>query len=394
MKKKRSLDKKWYIVGLFLVVMLLSGCKNEDSGKQEEPPIIGTEDIKVEDTLYLITEHDTVEETLTLYNYKTGYEYEYNYTFSTVFKDKYGKLKTKSSFAPGKVVTMKEPDAQGDLTELQLSDKVWEYEDVRRFSIDEAKGVFTIAEVNYSILEGVMVFSDGKEIGLGDVSQNDILSVVGVDKKILSVVVTTGHGALSLLNTELFEGSLMQLNNDRFYEVTKNMKLEIPEGTYTLTVANNGWGGSCEITVLRGETTQVDLDSIKGEGKKSGLITFAVTPFDATVYLDNEEIDISKPVKITYGTHTLAVEAEGYEDWKKYLSVNSEKATLVITLTEEGKVEETESESQESESTEETQSTETEKDTQSESEKRQEELDDLQETINDIIENTFGGIFD
>jgi len=395
MKKTKILVKKLYIVGIFLAVMLLSGCQNSNGDEQGEAPIIGTEDIKTEETLYLITEHDTVEESITLYNYATGYKHYYNYTFSTIFKDKYGKMKTKSSFIPGKVVTMKSPDAEGYLTEVQMSDAVWEYKDIQRFSMDVSQGVFSIAGVNYSILDGVMVFSNEKVIGLDDISENDILSVVGQDKKILSIIVTTGHGTLALSNTDLFEGSLMQLNNNRFYEVTKNMKVEIPEGDYTLTVANNGWGGSCEIQVLRGETTIVDLDSIKGEGRKSGLITFSIDPSDATVYLDNKQIDVSNPVEITYGTHTLVVKAEGYESWRKYLSVNSEKATLVINLVSEEEAEEEETEeSKDTEDTKDTEETESQEDTLSEAEKREEELEEVQETINDIIENTFGGIFD
>ena len=79
---------------------------------------------------------------------------------------------------------------------------------------------------------------------------------------------TTGHGTLSLTNTTLFEGSYLQLNKDIFVLISDSMEMEIPEGSYTLKVANDGWGGTTEIEVVRGETTEVDLDTLKGEGKK------------------------------------------------------------------------------------------------------------------------------
>ena len=46
--------------------------------------------------------------------------------------------------------------------------------------------------------------------------------------------------------------------------------MQVPEGTYELTVANNGWGGSTQVTITRGQTTTVDLDKIKGKGPKTG----------------------------------------------------------------------------------------------------------------------------
>lgn len=397
--KIKNFCGKFYIVGILFVMMLLSGCESNGRVSQDEP-VVDAEGEEAEVALYMIMEHDTAEETLTLYSYQTGYTHYYEYAFSTSFKDKYGKYKTSSIFSEGDVVTIGTPDEEGYLTEVQMSDAVWKYEDIQRFSIDEEGGIFAIAGTNYSILDGVTAFSQGEKIPLDEISENDVLSVTGIDRKILSIVVTTGHGTLSFSNTELFEGSLMQLNKDIFLEITENMEVEIPEGNYTLTVANNGWGGSCEIQVIRSETTEVDLDTLKGEGKKTGLITFSITPLDASVYLDGKLIDVSGPVDIYYGTHTLKIEAEGYESWKKYLTVNSEEATLVIELTTE---EEAESESKDSEETEtsedaetseETETEGTDSDSQSEYEKRQEELEDLQETINDIIENTFGGIFD
>lgn len=380
-------------VGVCFIAVCLCACQSNSSTKPEDVPITGetTED---ETAQYLIMENDTAECSLSLYNYQNGYTHYYEYAVSTVFLDKYGKTKSSAEFEAGNVVTIGTPDADGYLTEVQMSDKVWKYENIRRFSIDEEKGIFTIADTNYSIRDGVFAFSNGKKITLDEISTDDILAVTGIEKKILSVVVTTGHGTLSLVNTELFEGSLMQLNKDYFLKVTKDMEVDIPEGTYTLIVANNGWGGTCELEIVRGEKTEIDLDTLKGEGKKTGLITFSLRPADASVYIDGKQVDVSQPTEVTYGTHILQIEAEGYEEWRKYLTVNSEKATLVISLTS---TDEKESESEkESETLENDKETESEKasDSASEYEKRQEELEDLQETINGIIENTFGGLFD
>jgi len=329
-----------YIVIMLMGLMLLAGCS---AGKTETTETQNTEDV-VEDSLYLILEHDTEEETLTLYSYETETEYYFRYSFVTQFLDKYGNYESGAKFSPGRVVSIGEENEDGYLQMVQLSDKVWEYEKIKRFSIDQEKGVFTIADSNYSIQDEVMIFSNGERIYFSDISQDDILTVVGMEKKILSVVVTTGHGTLSLTNTELFEGSFLKLNTNIFLQITENMEIEIPEGTYQLTVANDGWGGSTEIEIVRGETTEVDLDTLKGEGYKKGLITFEINAEDVEVYIDNQLVDHTKPVELTYGTHLLEIRADGYDTWQKYLFVHSETATIVINLNEDAEQQEEETE--------------------------------------------------
>lgn len=335
-----------YAVVFVMILFCLAGCGNgkEDTESQQ------TESEKTEEAqLFLIMENDTQAEAMCLYSISNGMEYYYEYGFSTLFKNKYGNYASAAEFTSGKFVTIAPRDKDGYLTEVQLSDAVWEYEKVRRFKIDETKGVFTIADTKYSIRDEVKVFSNGKEIAFSDISKDDILTVVGIDKKILSVIVTTGHGTLSLKNTTLFEDSFLQLNNNIFAMITPNLEMDVPEGEYTLKVANDGWGGSTKIEIVRGETTEIDLDTLKGEGKKKGLISFEIDVEEVEVYVDYQKIDHTQPVELTYGLHVLQIEAEGYDTWKKYLSVNSEEATLIIELTEDDSKEEASESEEESE---------------------------------------------
>jgi hypothetical protein len=165
------------------------------------------------------------------------------------------------------------------------------------------------------------------------------------------------------------------------------MEISVPEGTYDLTVANNGWGGTKEITITRGETTTVDLDKLKGKGPSNGKIQFVIDVEDAMLLIDGEEVDYEDPITLTYGSHSLSVYATGYDVWQRNLYVNSEQSTIVISLKDEDDDEEeddssttvdtTTSESSSSESS-------TESDSQSESEKRQEELDLIQDLVTSL----------
>lgn len=356
MMKKKIQKMLFYMTVMLVAVICLTGCGPENKGGDTQTEEDSQMDMVQNESLFLIVANDTMEESLTLYSLETGLESYYEYSFMTQFRDKYGNYTSVTEFTPGRVVTIGKTDRDGYLTELQLSDQVWEYEKVRRFSVDEDKGILTIADTKYSIQDKVYVLSNGERITFSDLSEEDILTVVGMDKKIVSIVVTTGHGTLSLKNTELFEDSFLQLDYDIFAIITKNMEIDVPEGVYILKVANDGWGGTTEIVITRGETTVVDLDTLKGEGKQKGMISFQIDVEDVKVYVDYELIDHTQPIELTYGTHVLEIEASGYDAWKKHLYVNSEEATIVVELTEgeedseEESEEESESEEEESES--------------------------------------------
>ena len=177
--------------------------------------------------------------------------------------------------------------------------------------------------------------SNGEKIRLSDLNEKDEIRVVGIGTKILSVSVTTGQGILELRNTSVFEGSFIQVGSKIFAQITHNMKLEIPEGTYTVTVANEGYGGSTEVEIARGEVCTLDLDELKGEGPKTGSITFYIDVEGATLSIDGDTVDYSAPVVLTYGVHELHAEADGYDDFDKKLFVNSAAANIDISLTGE-----------------------------------------------------------
>ena len=212
---------------------------------------------------------------------------------------------------------------------------MWTNDAVTNFSVDKNNSVLEIGNSSYRLGERTMIFSGSDVIDTDSLTAQDKLAVVGIDKDIVSISVTTGHGTLQLSNTSLFEGSFLQLGDRIFAEITKDMSLDVPEGSYTLAVANNGWGGSTDIEIKRGETTKVNLNDLKGEGPKKSSILFEIDVQGAKIYVDGSEIDYTSPVEITYGKHTLKVTADGYDTWTRTLYVNSKEATIQITINDD-----------------------------------------------------------
>lgn len=303
---------------------------------------------------FLIKTNDMQEECLTLEQIASGKEYVYYYTLATRFLDKYGNRTAVSYFEPGRVITVGEKDDQGKVTQVQISDAVWEYPDVSRYSVDMDRGIFKIGDERYSYDADLYICEDDLRKQLSDLTDLDTLRVTGIGKKLISIVVTTGHGELALTNTDLFEGSFIQIGSKIFAEVTKDMTMELPAGTYTVTVANNGYGGSTELTIESGRTETLDLNTLKGAGPKFGNILFAVDVEDALIQIDGKVVDTEEAVPIQYGVHSLTVTAPGYDTFNKKLFVNSEEATIVVGMSGDGTGTDSTTEETETENTAET----------------------------------------
>lgn len=288
--------------------------------------------VKKSSDILIVSDINSANETIRVYNYSTGVQYQYYYGLTTGFFDKYGNHMSVSDIHQGDVVDISGADSDGKAKRIQKSDKVWTNDAVTNFSVDKDKSVLEIGNSSYRLGERTMIFSGSDVVDTDSLTAQDKLAVVGIDKDIVSISVTTGHGTLQLSNTSLFEGSFLQLGDRIFAEITKDMSLDVPEGSYTLAVANNGWGGSTDIEIKRGETTKVNLNDLKGEGPKKSSILFEVDVQGAKIYVDGSEIDYTSPVEITYGKHTLKVTADGYDTWTRTLYVNSKKATIQITI--------------------------------------------------------------
>lgn len=333
-------EKHWLLaLVIFTVFVALSGCGRKDDGPVSMKGYAsGVEAATEEETqaeessLYTVSGVDTTLSTMTFLNIDTGRYEQYSYTDGTIFKDRHGSLISAASMVPGKVVTLTLRDKDLILEKVEQSADAWEMDDIGKFSYNEEDKIFTIGDTKYSYDEELQVFSGDAAIELSAVTGQDTLRIQGIDRKVLSVSVTTGHGVIQLVNTQALEGGWLSLNHKNYYKITENMQLEVPEGTYELTVAGNGYGGSTEVAVTRNEQTSVDVDSIKGEDPKYCTLTFAVDVAGALMYIDGSQVDYTQPLQLQYGIHSIQITADGYDTWSKRLYVNSPEAQIEIAL--------------------------------------------------------------
>ena len=197
--------------------------------------------------------------------------------------------------------------------------------------------MIVIGKTKYYYDDSLLVFLDGEQISLDTITGNDKLRVAGMDKKIISVNVTSGHGFIVLTHTDLFEGGSISIGGKHIYKIEKDMNVEIPEGTYQVTAANDGYGDTKEVTVKRNETTVLNLDEYKGEGPKMGKVKFILQPEGTQLSIDGKAADVSQPVELKYGTHKLTVTSEKYGTLTRKLVVGSAESEITINMGTEAK---------------------------------------------------------
>lgn len=350
-KKKIS-----YLLLILLFVSLMAGCgekkrrvtdgsdvyaKQEPAQTQEEEEAEEEDEVQGEETLFAVTAIDEQRKTLTLRNCENAVEVPYAYTGGTYIKDKYGKDMTVNQLSLGELVTI---DVRGEkLSLVQISQEAFSYDDLHNFVLDKEMQSLTVGDSVYFFDENLLAYQGESKVPLFELSEYDTVCIKGVGQQIYTLQVTAGHGTVVLEDVELFLGGYITIGNMVSQKITPQMRIELPVGTYLLSVANEGYGGSREITVEADQETKVSLDELKGDGPKLCQIEFELKTENAEVFLDGEQVDVSQPIQVRYGTHRLTAKAEGYVDWARNLIVNSAAAKITIELTteEEAKEEET-----------------------------------------------------
>lgn len=180
-----------------------------------------------------------------------------------------------------------------------------------------------------------------------DIVNKDILTFSGIDHEIYSIKVQKGHGYLRLSNDQALVGGWIEVGNTVIQQITENMLLAVPEGSYQVFLSNGNAQCTKEVTIERDKEVVLDVGDLEIIADKTGKILFSVNPSDATVNIDGEAVDISQEVELTYGIHRISLEAEGYQSLTKYIQVGSAYASISFTLEAEDE-EETEEESEDS----------------------------------------------
>ena len=332
---------------LLVLSLTMTGCGEKQgvtTGRNASPSIVTEAAAAVTETaleetaalpeeLYLLTEVSPEGDTFQVKQIPTGEKEELSSGKATLFCDKYGGYILPDAFIPGEPVRIQKEGST--LLAMQKTSEGLMFENLRDYEIDTERGIFSFEGKNYKLSEEVPVYYGDESIRLREIETGDELTVWILDHDVLSVRVNTGYGSVILKNTDLFDGGYLNLDNEQFFVVSPGMEIPAKEGKHEITVANDGYGDTILVNVLRDEALAVDLSALQGEGPKSCMLTLLTEPEDAEVLIDGKKQDQAHAMEVRYGTHRLTVRMEGYTTFQSTLVSNSETATIEISLTPE-----------------------------------------------------------
>lgn len=331
---------------LTMAALILTGCTSEASSissaknKAEGADVVDTGftmstvgSYDSADTAVVLSTDET-NKAVTFINMETGKQYTLYYDGTTYVKDKYDGPMTISQIEPGDVVDVTFLKGKKKMAGIKLSPEAWVYDDVYNYDLTGANRTASIGTQSYSLPESVVVLSQGKRVDKAEVVSQDVVTISGIAHKIYSINVDRGHGYLSLKNEQPLLGGWIEVGNSTIRQITEDMLLVVPEGTYQVVLNNNGIGCVKEVTIERDKEVVLDVDDIEIPEDATGKILFSVTPENAAVTVDGKPVDISKVVELSYGIHRVEASASGYDTLTKHIQVGSEYATISFKLEE------------------------------------------------------------
>ncbi|NLL76819.1 MAG: PEGA domain-containing protein [Clostridiales bacterium] len=282
----------------------------------------------------VIRELDQEKNSITFMNIETGKNYTLTYDGTTVVEDKYGSAMAMSQMKDGDIVDVTFLKSKKKLAGMKLSESAWIFEKVQKYSFDLLSKSAEIGGSVYSLRNGVVVTSERRDAQLEDIINGDIVTISGIGNTVYSVAVEQGHGYLRLSDEEYLKDGWIEVGQSVICQITEDMLLVVPEGTYDVHLTAAGIDETKKVTVYRNQEVTLDVSDVKAEAPKVGKIIFAVTPSDAVVYIDGSEVDITQPVEVEYGVHQMIAKADGYDSITQYIKVGQELASISVTLEE------------------------------------------------------------
>lgn len=280
----------------------------------------------------VVKEIDADKSRITFMNVETGKYYTLDYDGATVIQDKYGGGMAMAQVHNGDIVDVTFLRSKKRLTGMKMSENAWVLDKVKKYSFDILGKSAEIGGGTYSLRNNLVIASEEGDAQLEDIIRGDVVTVSGIGNSVYSIVVEEGHGYLRLSSDEYLRGGWIEVGQSVIQQITEDMLLVVPEGTYDVHLTAAGIDETRKITIYRNQEATLDVSDVKMEEPKTGRILFAVTPSDTVISIDGEEVDISSPVEIEYGLHQMVAKAEGYDTITQYIKVSQELASISISL--------------------------------------------------------------
>ena len=291
-------------------------------------------DIFLSESRGVLEEVNAQDETITVYRMDEKDEITLIYDNATAVQDKYGSSLTMSQLNPGEIVDLCYNSELGKAGSVNVSSDIWCYDNVEKHEINEGRGTLQVGSETYRISKETKAFSGQEQISLDQILKQDVLSLKGTGYDVASIIVDKGHGYLKLENEEPLVGGFIEVGQAVIQQISEDMLITVPEGSYVVSLSAEGFQETREITIERNKETVLDLGDIDLPQPVNGRVVFSVYPEQASVAVDGITINTAYPILLSFGLHQVTASADGYDTISEYVNVEGETTTVRLTLDE------------------------------------------------------------
>lgn len=291
-------------------------------------------DIFLSESRGVLEEVNAQDETITVYRMDQKDEITLIYDNATAVQDKYGSSLTMSQLNPGEIVDLRYNSELRKAGSVNVSSDIWCYDNVEKHEINEGRGTLQVGSETYRISKETKVFSGQEQISLDQILKQDVLSLKGTGYDVASIIVDKGHGYLKLENEEPLVGGFIEVGQAVIQQISEDMLITVPEGSYVVSLSAEGFQETREITIARNKETVLDLGDIDLPQPVNGRVVFSVYPEQASVAVDGITINTAYPILLSFGLHQVTASADGYDTISEYVNVEGDTTTVRLTLDE------------------------------------------------------------
>ncbi len=312
-----------------------TGVKNTQSRESSTAPIINAPtvptDLRTE--LAVITYVDADTKRLSVRTYEDELDYTFYVQEPALIYTEYGNAMTMAQLNAGNVVDITFDAASSTVKEIHISDEVIRHLAVSDASVNTSYRRITIYNKNYEYSRSVVVVSGNELITPEQLSPMDVLNLYEKDGKVVSIVVTRGHGYINLTGVDLFVGGYVNIGSENIKTIEKNMMITMTEGEYKVSVSKDGYYGAKTVTVNQNQVTTVDFSEFVADTVENGNVLFDINVEDANLYLNGKETDYSDGMlTLPVGTYTVRASADGYENYEQKVEIKADYQKVNINL--------------------------------------------------------------
>lgn len=324
-----------HLICVGALVLGLTGC----SAAAERPVATEQPDASITyekgaDFTGVVKSVDLAQKRIRFYNVLMEEDEEYEYSGGTEIYSKNDRDMSISEVQPGEVYDIYQSSQGAKVVKMKQAENITQQEEVR-VSVNQDEKRLTVADVTYAYTDNLVVLSEGKEIQPMEITPSDEVTFRGVKGRAYSIVVTKGHGYIEPTKYTDFLGGQMIVQGEAILPVQENMLLTVPEGTQTISMVNGDLTGEASVLVKRGQVTKINMKQYQSQMPDTGRVKFEIEPEGAELYINGTLTDYSKRVPLKYGSHSIRVVLEGYNEYSGVMTVKDAGPTCRINLSEE-----------------------------------------------------------